>query len=126
MLYSQTNHMRAGRFVRAVLFGAVKVAILAGVVYLVCMAALKASEATLPSAKELCDRVRPGMTVEQIETATRTFEGWQVLRYDGVMVISAHSDYDKSPVCRVTIDPSTHRASSMSIGPIQMGDWPTL
>jgi hypothetical protein len=68
--YWQANHMRAGRFVRAVLFGAVKVAILAGVAYLACMVALKTSEATLPSAKELCDRVRSGMTVGQIETAT--------------------------------------------------------
>jgi hypothetical protein len=118
--------MGTRKFVLSVLIGAVKVAVLAGVVYLVCMATLKASEAGLPSTKELCDRVRPGMTVEQIDTATRTFEGWQVLRDDGVMVVSSHSYGDKSPVCRVTIDPSTHRASSTSIGPIQQGDWLTL
>jgi hypothetical protein len=55
------------------------------------MATLKTSEASLPTTKEICDRVRPGMTVEQIDTATRTFEGWQMLRDDGVMVISSHS-----------------------------------
>jgi hypothetical protein len=114
------------KLVLSVLIGSVKVAILAGVVYLVCMATLKAAEASLPSTKELCDRVRPGMTIEQIDAATRTFEGWQVLRDDGVMVVSSLPYSDKSPVCRVTIDPSTHRASSTSIGPIQRGDWPTL
>ena len=118
--------METGKLIRDVFFGAVKLLILACVVYFVCMAALKTSEAGLPSTKDICDRVQPGMTIDQIDTATRTFEGWQVLRDDGVMVISARSYRDKAPVCRVIIDPGTHRAGSKSMGPIQRGDWPTL
>ncbi len=118
--------MGVGKFVRHFFFGAVKVAILAAMVYLVCVVTLRTSEASLPSAKEICDRVHPGMTVEQIDNATRTFEGWQALRDDGVLVISSHSYRDNSPVCRVTIDAGTHRASFTSMGPIQRGDWPTL
>lgn len=118
--------MATGKLIRAICFGAVKLSILAAMVYLVARVVPKASEASLPSSKDICDRVQSGMTVEQIDSATRTFEGWQVLRDDGVMVISTRSYRDNSPVCRVTIDPGTHRASSRSMGPIQRGDWPTL
>jgi hypothetical protein len=118
--------MSAGKLVRGVFLGAVKLSVLTGLVYLVCGATLKTSEARSSPAKDICGRVKPGMTIQQIDTATTTFEGWQVLRDDGVMVISAHSYREKSPVCRVTIDPTTHGVSSVSIGPIQQGDWPTL
>jgi len=126
MVYWRGRIMGTGNLVRAVFLGAVKLSILAGVVYLVCVVTLKASEASSPSTKDICDRVHPGMTIEQIDAATRTFEGWQVYRDDGVMAISTRSYREKSPVCRVTIDPSTHRASFTSMGPIQQGDWPTL
>lgn len=118
--------MSAGAVTRAALLGALKLAILAVAVRLLCVAGLEVVEANLPSGKDLCDRIQPGMTVEQIETGTRTFEGWQMLRDDGVMVISAHSYRAQSPVCRITIGPGTHRAISKSLGPIQQGDLPTL
>jgi len=28
----------------------------------------------------MCDRVKVGMTVDQIDDATKAFEGWQLLR----------------------------------------------
>jgi hypothetical protein len=118
--------MSTGRVIRSIFVAAVKLAILAALVYGICVAGLKVREASSPSSKDICDRVQIGMTVNQIENATGTFEGWQVLRDDGVMVISTRSYRDKNPVCRVAIDPGTHRAISRSMGPLQRGDWPTL
>jgi hypothetical protein len=105
-------------FLKTIIFGLVA--------YLSCAAALRIAEARSASSKDICSRVRIGMTLDQIETATTTFQGWQVLRGDGVMVISTRSYRDKNRVCRVAIDPSTHRAISKGMGPLQSGDWPTL
>jgi hypothetical protein len=118
--------MSAAKVVRSIFVAAVKLVILAAVVYAVCAAGLRIQEASSPSSKDICDRVQLGMTVNQIDNATRVFEGWQVLRDDGVMVISSRSYHDKNPVCRVAIAPSTHRATSKSLGPLERGDWPTL
>jgi hypothetical protein len=118
--------MSKGKVVRSIFVAALKFLIFAAVIYGVCAAGLRISEASAPSSKDLCERVQLGTTVNQIEHAAATVEGWQVLRDDGVLVISAHSYRDKGPVCRVAIDPSTQRATSKSIGPLQRGDWPTL
>jgi hypothetical protein len=118
--------MSTGKVVRSIFVAGLKFLIFAAVVYGVCAAGLRIQEASSPSSKDICERVQLGMTVNQIEHAATTFEGWQVLRDDGVLAISTRSYHDKSPVCRVAIDPSTHRATSKSIGPLQRGDWPTL
>ena len=117
--------MPAFRIIRAVVVGAAKPDVLAVGVYAVCAVALGIQRASSPTSKEVCDRVELGMTVDQIDNATRAFEGWQLLRDDGVMVISTGPHRD-SPVCRVAIDPVTHQATSKSMGPLQQGDWPTL
>lgn len=117
--------MSAFQIIRAALVGAVKLIILAVGVYAICAAALSILRASSPTSKDVCDRVKPGMTVDQIDNATRSFEGWQLLRADGVMVISTGPHRD-GPVCRVAIDAQTHRAASKSMGPLQQGDWPTL
>ena len=117
--------MSAVQTIRAVLVRAVRLVILAVAVYAICAAALSIQRASSPTSKDVCDRVQLGMTVDQIEDATRAFEGWQLLRADGVMVVSTGPHRD-SPVCRVAIDRETHRATSKSMGPLQQGDWPTL
>jgi hypothetical protein len=117
--------MSAFPIVRAVLLGALKLVVLAVGVYAICSAAVRIQRASSPTTKDVCDRVRLGMTVDQIDDATRAFEGWQLLRYDGVMVISTRP-YREGSVCRVAIDPLSHRAASKSMGPLQSGDWPTL
>lgn len=117
--------MAAWKIVRAFLLATVKLVICAAVVFLACTVALRIQRAGSPTSKDVCGRVQLGMTVEQVEDTTRAFEGWQLLRYDGVMVISTGPHRD-SPVCRVAIDPKTHRATSKSMGPLQQGDWPTL
>jgi hypothetical protein len=117
--------MSAVQIIRAVLATAVKLAILAAGVYAICAVALTIQEASSPTSKDVCDRVELGMTIDQIDDATRAFQGWQLLRDDGVMVISTGARRD-SPVCRVAIDPSTHRATSKWMGPLQQGDWLTL
>jgi hypothetical protein len=111
--------------IRAVIVGAMKLVIFALAIYGVGAVALSVERASSPTSKNLCDRVEVGMTVDQVDDATRAFEGWQLLRYDGVMVISSGEQRD-NPVCRVAIDPQTHRAVSKSMGPLQQGDWPTL
>jgi len=118
--------MAARTVIRAILIAATKLVILAAAIYLVCAVALRVQEANSPSSQDICDRVQLGMTTDEIESATRAFEGWQLLRDDAVMVISARSYRDKASVCRVGIDPSTHRATSKFMGPLQRGDWPTL
>jgi len=85
-----------------------------------------ASSALAPSGQGLCGQVRLGMTIEEIETATQVFQGWEILRHDGTLILSAHPHYSGSAVCRIAIDPTTHRAESKSVGPVQQGDWPTL
>lgn len=117
--------MSGFRIIRVVLVGALKLTIFAIGVYAICVAAVRIERAGSPTSKALCDRIQLGMTIDQVEDATRTFEGWQFLRYDGVMVISAGPHRD-SPVCRVAVDPQSHRAASKSMGPLQSGDWPTL
>ncbi len=117
--------MSAFQIIRVVLVRALKLAILTVGVYAICAAALSIQRASSPTSKDVCDRVKLGMTVDQVDNATRSFEGWQFLRADGVMVISTGPHRD-SPVCRVAIDPQTHRAVSKSMGPLQQGDWPTL
>ena len=117
--------MSAVQTIRAVLVAAVKVAILAAGVYAICAVALRIQEASSPASKDACDRVELGMTMDQVDDATRAFQGWQLLRDDGVMVISI-GQHRNSPVCRVAIDPSTHRATSKWMGPLQQVDWPTL
>jgi hypothetical protein len=117
--------MSAIQIGRAVVLGAAKVVLFAVGVYAICAAALGIERASFPTSKDMCDRVEVGMTLSQIEDATSAIEGWQVLRDDGVMVISAGGRGEK-PVCRVAIDSHTHRATSKSVGPIQQGDWPTL
>jgi hypothetical protein len=117
--------MSASRIVRAVLIGAVKLVMLTVGVYAICAAALSIQRVSSPTSKDTCDRVEIGMTVDQVDDATRTFEGWQLLRSNSVMVISTGPHRDSS-VCRVAIDPETHRATSKSMGPLQQGDWPTL
>jgi hypothetical protein len=117
--------MSAVQIIRAVLVGAVKLVILAVGIYVICAAAISIQRASSPTSKDVCDHVELGMTVDQIDDVTRAFEGWQLLRYDGVMVISTGLHRD-SPVCRVAIDPNTHRATSKWMGPLQQGDWPTL
>ena len=117
--------MSAFQITRAVLVRALKLAVLAVGVYAICAAALCIQRASSPSSKDVCDRVKLGMTVDQIDDATRSFEGWQFLRTDGVMVIST-GPHRESPVCRVAVEPQTHRAVSKSMGPLQQGDWPTL
>ena len=118
--------MFTGKVVRSIFVAGVKLLILAAVVYGVCAAGLRIQEASSPSSKDTCERVQLGMTVDQIEDAATTFQGWQVLRDDGVLVISTRSYHDRNPVCRVAIDPSTNRATSKSIGPLQRADGPTL
>jgi hypothetical protein len=117
--------MSAVQIIRVVLIGAMKLVILAVAVYAICAAALSVQRASSPTSKDVCDRVRLGMTVDQIDDATRAFEGWQLLRADGVMVLST-GRHRESPVCRVAIDRLTHQATSKSMGPLQQGDWPTL
>jgi hypothetical protein len=118
--------MSTGKVFRSIFVAGSKFLIFAAVVYGVCAVGLRIHEASSPSSKDICGRVQLGMTVNQVEQVATTFEGWQVLRDDGVFVISTRSYRDKSPVCRVAIDPSTHRATSKSTGPLQRGDWPTL
>jgi hypothetical protein len=113
------------RTIRTVLVGAVKLVIFGVAVYAICAAALSIRRASLPTSKDACDRVELGMTIDQIDKATNTFEGWQLLRDDGVMVIST-GPRRENPVCRVLIDPHTHQAVSKSMAPLQQGDWPTL
>jgi hypothetical protein len=117
--------MSAIQIIRAVLLTAVKLAILAAGVYAICAVALRIQEASSLTSKDVCDRVQLGMTIDQVDNATRAFQGWQLLRDDGVMVISTGPHRD-SPVCRVAIDPGTHRAIFKGMGPLQQGDWPTL
>jgi hypothetical protein len=117
--------MSANQIGRAIVLAAAKVIVFAVGVYAICAASLAITRAGSPTSKDMCDRVEVGMTLSQIEDATSSMEGWQVLRDDGVMVISAGSRREK-PVCRVAIDSQTHRATSKSVGPIQEGDWPTL
>jgi|GEM_PF-5065731 len=118
--------MSTDKLAQYVFVAGLKFLIFAAAIYGVCAAGLRIQEASSPSSKEMCERVQLGMTVNQIERAATTFEGWQVLRDDGVLVMSTRSYHDKSPVCRVAIDPDTHRATSKSVGPLQRGDWPTL
>jgi|ERR1700722_5102354 hypothetical protein len=110
---------------RAIVVGAVKLVLFTVGVYAIFAAALSIERASSPTSKAVCDRVELGMTVNQIDDATRAFEGWQLLRADSVMVIATGPHRD-SPVCRVGIDTQTHRAVSKSMGPLQQGDWPTL
>jgi hypothetical protein len=117
--------MSATSIIRAILVGVIRLVIFAVLVYAVCAVALSIQRASSPTSKNVCDRVQVGMTVDQIGDATRVFEGWQLLRTDGVMVISTGANRE-SPVCRIAIDPQTHRAISKSMGPLQQGDWPTL
>jgi hypothetical protein len=117
--------MSAIQIIRAVLVPAVKLAIFAAGVYAICAVALRMQEASSPTSKNVCDRVEIGMTIDQVDYATRAFQGWQLLRDDGVMVISTGPHRD-SPVCRVAIDPNTHRAVSKWMESLQQGDWPTL
>ena len=116
--------MSAFQTFRVVLVGALKLAILSVGVYAICAATLRIQRVSSPTSKDMCDRVKAGMTVDQIDDATKAFEGWQLLRPDGVLVISTGSH--DSPVCRVVIGSQTHRAVSKSMGPLQQGDWPTL
>jgi hypothetical protein len=111
------------RTIRTVLVGAVKLVIFGVAVYAICAAALSIRRASLPTSKDACDEL--GMMIDQIDKATNTFEGWQLLRDDGVMVISP-GPRRENPVCRVLIDPHTHQAVSKSMAPLQQGDWPTL
>lgn len=117
--------MSAFQTIRLVLVGALKVAIFAVGVYAICAATLSIQRASSLTSKNMCDRVTVDMTIDQIDKVTEAFEGWQLLRADGVLVISAGRHRD-GPVCRVAIDPETHRAASKAIGPLQQGDWPTL
>jgi hypothetical protein len=118
--------MAAGKILRLIFVSGLKVVIFGAVVYLVCTLALRIQEATSLSSKDICEGVQLGMSVDQIDRATAAFQGWQVLRDDDVMVISTRSYRDKNPVCRIAIDPNTHRATLKSMGPLQQGDWPTL
>jgi len=111
--------------IRALLLGTLKLVVLALAVYAICSAAVRIQRAGSPTSKDLCDRVQLGMTIGEVEDATTAFEGWQFLRYDGVMVISAGPRRD-GPVCRVAIDPQSHRTASKAMGPLQSGDFPTL
>jgi hypothetical protein len=117
--------MSAFQTFRVVLVGALKLAMLAVGVYAICAATLSIQRVSSPTSKDMCDRVKVDMTVDQIDDATRAFEGWQLLRPDGVLVISTGPHRD-SPVCRVAIAPQTCRAASKSMGALQQGDWPTL
>jgi hypothetical protein len=117
--------MSSVQIIRTVLINAVKLVIFIAGFYAICAATLRIEEANTPTSKDICDRVKLGMTTDQIEYATKAFEGWQLLRDDGVMVISTGPRPD-GPVCRVAIDPHTRRATSKSMGPLQEGDWPTL
>jgi hypothetical protein len=117
--------MAAVNTIRAVLIDAMKLAVFALAIYAISTVALSIERASSPTSKDLCDRVEIGMTVDQVDDATRAFEGRQLLRYDGVMVISSGGQRD-NPACRVAIDPQTHRAISKTMGPLQQGDWPTL
>jgi hypothetical protein len=117
--------MSAFQIIRAVLIGTLKLAISAVGVYAICAAVLGIQRASSPTLKDVCDRIKLGMTIDQIDSAARSFEGWQFLRADGAMVISTGPHRD-DPVCRVSIDPQTHRSVSKSMGPLQQGDWPTL
>ena len=116
----------AAKFLKSTLLLVIKLVILAGSVFLLLTFCVFLKSRTAPSADELCARVRPGMTAEQVETATSVFEGWQILRSDGTMVISPHPYSVASPVCRVAIDATTHQVSSKTLGSVQQGDWPTL
>lgn len=107
-------------------FATLKLAVLSGLVWVVITGAAAAISASAPTAEDICARVKPGMTVKEIEDATRLFEGWHLLRDDGVLVISSRPHYSNSPVCRVAIDPVTKRARSKSVGALQDGDWPTM
>lgn len=104
----------------------VKFLILAGIIYLAITGGVRALSANAPSANDLCQRIRPGMSVEEIEAATSGVQRWYLLRYDGTLVISARPHYSNSAVCRVAIDLKTKRSKGWSIGPLQQGDWPTL
>ena len=79
-----------------------------------------------PSSDDLCGRVRAGMTVQEVEKATSSIEGWQILRHDGVMVVSALPRSDKRLLCRVHIDTQTHRVDGKKLGPLERGDIPSL
>lgn len=94
-------------------------------VYAICAGAVSIRRAGVPTSEDVCNRVEIGMTIDQIENATQTFEGWQLLRDDGVMVISTGPGRE-NPVCRVVIDRHTDKAVSKSVAPLQHGDWPTL
>jgi hypothetical protein len=117
--------MSAFQTSRDVQVGGLKLAVLAVGVYAICAVTLSIQRRSSPTSKDMCDRVRVGMTVDQIDDATQAFEGWQLLRPDGVLVISS-GPHRVGPVCRVAIDPDTHRATSKAMGPLQQGDWPTL
>lgn len=117
--------MSAFQTIRVVLGGALKLAVFAAGVYAICAATLGIQRASSPTSKDVCDRVSVGMTIDQIDDATKAFEGWQLLRPDGVLVISSGPHRD-GPVCRVAIDRGTHRAVSKAMGPLRQGDWPTL
>lgn len=117
--------MSAFQTIRVVLGGALKLAVFAVGVYAICAVTLEIQRASALTSKNMCDRVKVGMTIDEIDNATEAFEGWQLLRADGVLVISTGPHRD-SPVCRVAMDPQTHRAASKAMGPVQQGDWPTL
>lgn len=58
--------MSAAQIIRAVLVEAVKLVILAVGVYAIYAAALSILRASSPTSKDVCDRVKPGMTIDQI------------------------------------------------------------
>ena len=111
---------------QSLIVGVLKLVVLTVAVYLAFTGILAALSSKAPSAKDLCDRVQLGTTIEQIEAATSSFQEWYILRDDGTFVVSAHPHYSSSVVCRIAIDPGSQRATSKSLGPLQRGDWPTL
>jgi hypothetical protein len=117
--------MSAAQIIRTVFAGTVKLVMLAVGIYAICAGPLSILRASSPTSKDVCDRVELGMTIDQIDDATTAPEGWQLLRHDDVMVISTGPHRD-GPVCRIAIDPGSHRATSKRMGPLQQGDWPTL
>ena len=72
--------MSAFQTFRVVLVGALNLAILSVGVYAICAATLRIQRVSWPTSKDMCDRVKVGMTVDQIDDATKAFEGWQLLR----------------------------------------------
>lgn len=117
--------MSAFQTFRTVLVGVIKLALLAVGVFVACTVTLSIQRASSPSSKDMCDHIKVGMTIDQIDDTTKALEGWQLLRPDGVLVLSTGPHRD-GPVCRVAIDPETHRAASKAMGPLQQGGWPTL